>query len=270
MPAEKLYLLDLGWLGGDIGWFLPGAAGGAATNTNRNPPSTWVEIPIAAALVEHKDGVVLFDAGPDPDAMRTHPKQVEHFPLTRFSEENKLEKQLSLAGFKPEDVSMIVISHLHWDHVGQLSIFNTHDVPIIVQKKELQHALYSIWRGKGGYYALEDMNHLVGASWTPIDEHSFELLDGVTLDWTGGHTPGHQIMKVSLGSGNTYVLTGDYLHIPEEYDLETKGWMMGDADEWQTYLRKLKLAVLAQKAKLVISHDPKLWEKFPKAPKALT
>ncbi|MGI0080746.1 MAG: N-acyl homoserine lactonase family protein, partial [Nitrososphaerales archaeon] len=60
-----------------------------------------------------------------------------------------------------------------------------------------------------------------------------------------------------------------YLHIPEEYDLETKGWLLGDSEEWQTEIRKLKLEVLAQKAKLVISHDPGLWDKYPKAPKFL-
>ena len=37
MKAERIHLLDLGWLGGDCGWFLPGAAGGAMTLSNKNP-----------------------------------------------------------------------------------------------------------------------------------------------------------------------------------------------------------------------------------------
>lgn len=270
MPAEKLYLLDLGWLGGDIGWFLPGGPGGAATKSNRNPPSTWVEVPCSAALIEHKDGLILFDAGASPDAMTTRPGPTENFPLTRFVDDNRLEAQLAAIGYKPEDIAYIVISHLHWDHVGQLPIFGSRRVPLILQKKELEWALYSIWNGRGVYYTLDDLKPLVGANWFPLAEKYFELLDGVALEWTGGHTPGHQIAKVTLRSGNSYVLTGDYLHIPEEYELETKGWLLQDAEEWQIELRKLKLEVLAKKSKLVLSHDPKLWEKYPKAPKALS
>jgi N-acyl homoserine lactone hydrolase len=270
LPVKRLILIDLGWLGGDIGWFLPGGAGGAATRTNRTPKTTWVDIPISAALIETDNGVVLFDAGTDTDAMSTRPEQTMNFPITSFKDENRLENQLKLAGYKPEDVSFIVISHLHWDHVGQLSIFKGQNIPLIIQKKELEWALYSIWTGKGVYYNLQDLGALVGAPWYPIDERHFELMEGISLEWTGGHTPGHQIANVALPSGKSYVLTGDYLHIPEELQFEAKGWLLSDAEEWQVELRKLKLQVMARKSELVIGHDPKLWDKFPKAPKALT
>ena len=270
MPAEKLYLLDLGWLGGDLGWFLPGGAGGGATRSNRAPETTWVDVPVSGALIEHKDGLVLFDVGTDPNALKTHPRQTENFPLTKFTDENRLENQLAMIGYKPEDIDFIVISHLHWDHVGQFNIFKGRKVPLIVQKRELEWALYTIWQGRGGYYDFEDLVPLVGSSWFPLEDRIFELLDGIELEWTGGHTPGHQIVKVTLRSGNSYVLTGDYLHIPEEYELEMKGWLLSDAEEWQVQLRKLKLNVLAKHSKLIISHDPKLWEKYPRAPNALT
>ena len=271
MPAKKLYLLYLGTLAGDKGWFLPGALGGAATNSNRNPQRTWVEVPVPAALIEHKDGLILFDAGASGDAMTTRPGPTQNFPLVKFENENLLEKQLAVVGYKPQDINFVVLSHLHWDHVGQLPVLGSTNkkIPLIVQKKELEWTLYSIWNGKGVYYTLEDMKPLIGANWFPLEDKQFELLDGVTLEWTGGHTPGHQIVKVTLGSGASYVLTGDYLHIPEEFELETKGWLMGDVEEWQTEVRKLKLEVLAQKNKLVISHDPCLWEKYPRAPKWL-
>lgn len=267
LPAQKMCLLDLGALSGDKGWFLPGSLGGGATRSNRSPERTWVEIPVVAALIQHKDGLVLFDAGASPDVNTTRPKTTEEFPLTRFSDQNLLEKQLSLLGLRPADIAYVVISHLHWDHIGQLPTFGNRKVPLILQKRELEWALYSIWQAKALNYTLEDMQPLIGSNWFPLEDKSFELLDGITLEWTGGHTPGHQIVKVTMTSGNTYVLTGDYLHTPEEYDLETKGWLLGDAEEWQAEIRKLKLQVMAQKAKLVISHDPGLWEKYPRAPR---
>jgi len=266
MVAEKMYLLDLGQLSGDIGWFLPGRDGGAATKTNRNQARRWVDVPVDAALIIHEDGIILFDSGPSSDANETRPIPTTNFPITRFNEENMLEKQLALVGYKPEDIDYIVLSHLHWDHIGQLNIFKELKTPIIVQKKELEWALYSIWIGKGVYYTFEDMNMLRNMIWYPIDEKIFELFDGVTLYWTGGHTPGHQIAKVTLRSGNCYFLLGDFLHIPEEYEKEAKGWLLADSEEWLTELRKLKLREKTQNCKLVISHDPDLWKKFPKAP----
>jgi len=270
VPAKKLFLLDLGRLGGDIGWFLPGAAGGAATRSNRDPKRRWLDFPVTAAVIEHDDGVVLFDAGFDPDGMRTHPNQTEMFPIAQFSRDNMLDKQLSLIKLKPDDITLIVLSHLHWDHVGHLNLLDTKHTPLIVQKRELQWALHTLWTTQGPTpYAIEDMKPLIRASWVPIDDQVFDLLDGVTLNWTGGHTPGHQVMRAKLRSGGDYLLSGDYLHIPEEYDLEAKGWLLGNADEWTTYMRKLKLTVLAQKAKVVIGHDPNLWSKYSKAPKSL-
>jgi len=98
MKAKKIYLLDLGMLGGDSGWFLPGAAGGAKTYSNRNATSQWIEIPVSAALIEHPEGYILLDTGIAPDAMQTHEKGLmEAFPIIKFSEENKLEKQLGFS-----------------------------------------------------------------------------------------------------------------------------------------------------------------------------
>ncbi len=270
MKAERIHLLDLGWLGGDIGWFLPGAAGCAMTFSNRNPIRRWVEIPVSAALVRHPEGNILFDVGISPQAMNTHAKGlVEAFPIVRMSDENRIEVQLEKVGLRPKDIDFIVISHLHLDHIGQIGPFLEHQIPIVVQKRELESALYLLWQGKGGAYDFADLDGLRGAPWAPIHDHQFDLLDGVTLEWTGGHTAGHQVMHVSTAAGNFYTLTGDYLHMPEEYDMEAKGWLLSDAEEWHAYIRKLKLLHKARKGRLVMGHDPDLWAKYDAAPAGL-
>jgi len=268
--AEEIYLLDLGWLAGDVGWFLPGAAGCALTFSNREPPRRWVEIPVSAVVVKHPGGNVLFDAGISPNAMETHEKAlVEAFPIVQMSAENHIENQLQKCGLRPRDIDFIVISHLHLDHIGQLGAFSEYGPPIVVQKRELESALYLLWQNKGGAYDFTDLGALRGANWAPIDDRQFELLDGVVVEWTGGHTAGHQVMHVTTQSGRHYTFTGDYLHIPEEYELEAKGWLLTDADEWHAYIRKLKLMQKARKSHLVMGHDPGLWKKFPAAPGSL-
>ena len=270
MLSEEIFLLDLGWLGGDMGWFLPGGPVCAMTFSNRNPEKKWVEIPVSAALVKHPDGNILFDTGISLNAMQTHEKGLaEVFPIVKISEDNRIEAQLQKVGMEPKDVDFIVISHLHLDHVGQLGAFLSNRTPIIVQKRELESALFMLWQGKGGAYDFSDLEPLRKANWIPLNDHQFELLDGVSLEWTGGHTAGHQVMHVKTQSGNFYTFTGDYLHLPEEYDLETKGWLLSDAEEWHSYIRKLKLLQKTRKGHLVMGHDPALWNKYPSAPESL-
>ncbi|ARD84866.1 metallo-beta-lactamase superfamily protein [Ferroplasma acidiphilum] len=268
MYAEKIYLLDYGWLGGDCGWFLPGAAGGAMTYSNRNPEKKWIEIPVSGALIQHKDGYILFDTGISPEAMKTHEKGLmEAFPITRISDENKLENQLKKINVKPADISFVVISHLHLDHIGQAGIFKDLKTPIIVQKTELESALSLLWQGKGGAYDISDLDPLRNANWFPINDEKFEIMDGVEAEFTGGHTRGHQVLNVKT-KNKKYIFTGDYLHLPEEYNTESKGWLLSNANEWQDYMGKLKLKGKTG-TNMVIGHDPDLWNKYPRAPNYL-
>jgi len=89
-------------------------------------------------------------------------------------------------------------------------------------------------------------------------------MDGVEAEFTGGHTRGHQVLNVKT-KNKKYTFTGDYLHLPEEYNIESKGWLLSNANEWQDYMSKLKLKVKTG-TDMVIGHDPDLWNKYPKAP----
>lgn len=78
---------------------------------------------------------------------------------------------------------------------------------------------------------------------------------------------GHQVMHDETKNGYNHTFTGDYMHFPKEYEIEAKGWLLSDADEWHSYIRKLKVKEKARKAKMIINHDPDFWSKYPKAPK---
>ena len=211
--------------------------------------------------MEHQDGVVLFDTGFSPEAGKLFP--------VRFSDENRLENQLKNVGLEPKDIDVVCLSHLHFDHVGQVGIFKKLNTPVIVHKNELEYALYMLWQGKGGGYTAEDLLPLRGLSWYPITGEAFQVYDGVELLFTGAHTPGHMILRAITGPGDSYIFTGDFIHLPEQYGSETGGSLMGDYDEFHSYIRKLKAMVSIQGSKLVIGHDPDLWKKFKKSPRPL-
>lgn len=266
--VKKIYLLDYGWLSGEEGWFIPNPA--IYPEKDVVKPTEWVEIPVPGALIEHEDGLILLDTGSHPDAKNVWPEQAWNvFPMTRFSDENRLENQLKLIGYKPEDVTFLVFTHLHLDHAGQAYLFSDTETMVVAHKKELMYALYMTWIGKPGAYVEQDLESLKGAKWHTFDTDQFELLPGIDLMLVGGHTPGSIIMRVTTKAGNTYIFTGDFIHLPEELEIEAKGWLLSDADEYYTSIRKLKLMLKTSRTHLVISHDPKLWEKYPKAPKYL-
>jgi glyoxylase-like metal-dependent hydrolase (beta-lactamase superfamily II) len=269
MGVKKVYLLDYGWLSGEMGYFIPNPATWTEKLQGKMKLPEWIEIPVTGAVIEHEDGIVLVDTGSNPDAKKVWGAVWEVFPMTKYSAENRLENQLKLIRLKPNDINFVVFTHLHLDHAGGAYIFAPLKTPLVVHKKELMYASYMMWLGKAGAYQPVDLEPLKGASWYPFDGESFELLPGIDLMFVGGHTAGSIIMRVVTNAGNTYIFTGDFIHLPQEIEGEAKGWLLSDADEYLTGLRKLKILAKRPNTRLVISHDPELWKKYPKAPKAL-
>ncbi|MCS7106715.1 MAG: N-acyl homoserine lactonase family protein [Acidilobaceae archaeon] len=271
--VRRIYLLDFGILAGEPGWFVPNpmlyVEMGNVQELERK--HKWIEIPVSGALVEHKDGYVLYDTGGHPEASKVWTQATFNaFPVVKFTENNRLENQLKLVGLRPEDITYVVFSHMHLDHIGQAYLFKEAGVPLVVHKKELQHALYLYWMGKVGGYQPVDLEALKGANWFPLDLPRFELLPGVELIWVGAHTPGSMMMKVTTDEGNTYVFTGDFTHIPQEIELESKGWLLGDFEEFLSGMKMLKLMLRRPRTQAILGHDPHLWEKHPRAPKFLS
>ncbi len=268
--VKKIYLLDYGWLSGEMGWFIPDPATWSDKLAGKIKEPTWVEIPVTGALIEHRDGYVLIDAGSHPEAEKVWVRGVwEVFPMSKFTDENKLENQLKFIGLKPSDINFVVFTHLHLDHVGQAYLFKEYKTPFIAHFREINYAALLYFLGKAGAYQPIDMENLKGANWHPFKDQFMELLPGINLILVGGHTPGSILVEVKTEAGNTYIFTGDFLHLPEELNVESKGWLLGNAEEYLIGVKKLKLMNRKPRTHLVISHDPKLWEKYPKAPKYL-
>jgi glyoxylase-like metal-dependent hydrolase (beta-lactamase superfamily II) len=100
--------------------FIPGS-----TDPKHNIQS--VDLPVNIGVIKCDNELILFDSGW---------KQQEYHKMTGTEHFTPLPDQLKALGFKPEDVTKVVIGHGHWDHAGQLS-----DLPnatLYVQKEELK------------------------------------------------------------------------------------------------------------------------------------
>ncbi len=90
---------------------------------------SWVKAPINAYAIEHRDGLVLFDTGVDP-ALVSDPEYISS-PIGRFilkkvfrshiGPEDSLDKKLEAINLAAADVSKVIVSHLHFDHIGGIA-----------------------------------------------------------------------------------------------------------------------------------------------------
>ena len=129
---------------------------------------------------------------------------------------------LKAAGYQPEQVDEIYITHMHADHVGGLMAADKlafpnatvradkHDADFWLSQANLDKAPAD---AKGFFQgAMASMNPYVAAGkFKPFDGDT-ELVPGIKAVATRGHTPGHSIYKVE-SKGQTLVLWGDLMHV---------------------------------------------------------
>jgi glyoxylase-like metal-dependent hydrolase (beta-lactamase superfamily II) len=157
-----------------------------ALGTLSGPLSTHT--PITAFAIRHPVGTVLVDTGIGTPA----PSFVARYPTTARSVTDVLAEH----GIAPSDVIYIVNSHLHTDHCGENSTF---DVPAVMQRAELERARVET-PDLGERFDFPGAKHML------LDGDT-ELLPGVTVLHTPGHTIGHQ--SVLVRGRQTVLIAGD-------------------------------------------------------------
>ena len=160
--------------------------------------------PCLGYLVDHPDGLVLVDTG-----MGAHPEVDAHYrPARRI-----LPDALAEAGVGVEDVKLVVNCHLHFDHCGgnpQLVGW-----PIVTQRLELEAA-------RSADYTLVELIDAPGLRYEELDGEA-EILPGVLVVPTPGHTAGHQSLVVRAGDG-TVVVAGQSHDTATAYSADALAW----------------------------------------------
>jgi len=144
-------------------------------------------MPVYVHVIEHPDARVLVDTG----MTELHPAVADMDPrLVPLSEQ---------ADFDLAGIDVIINTHLHFDHCGGNHLFT--GKPIYVQRRELDDA-----RSQDDY-TIRGWVEAPGAQYVPVDG-PLELLPGLRLVPTPGHTPGSQVVVVETG-GRPAVIGGD-------------------------------------------------------------
>ncbi len=127
-----------------------------------------------------------------------------------------LVEDLAAAGFSPEDVDLVVNTHLHMDHSG----WNASDgggalaptfpnAKYVVERRELYAAAHPTELNRRTYLP-ENWRPIAAAGRFLVYDWKIDLVPGVTVFRTGGHTPGHSCVMVRDGD-RIAVAAGDLL-----------------------------------------------------------
>jgi glyoxylase-like metal-dependent hydrolase (beta-lactamase superfamily II) len=204
-----------------------------------------------------RDGeTILVDTGFDPTVAARRGRRCLCAPVDA----------LRALGFDPADVSTLVITHLHYDHVGNLDAFP--DAQLVVPRKELD-----FWTGPtaaryqfASHVEPEEIAWLERAQRSGrvrLTEETEEIRDGVTAIVVGGHSPGQQVTVVAGESGDV-VLTSDAVHFYEELELDRPFGVVADLEEMYGAYDLVKDLGAAPGAVVVPGHDPEVMARFPR------
>jgi glyoxylase-like metal-dependent hydrolase (beta-lactamase superfamily II) len=171
---------------------------------------------------------------------------------------------LQQLGVSPDSISAIVVTHFHYDHIGNLAAFPAAE--LIVPRAELEFWTSPIARQAhfAAHVEADEIDHVRRADAegrVRTTEGEEEVLPGVVAIAVGGHSPGQQLTTVAAGEGSV-LLTSDAVHFYEELEMARPFAVMADlAAMYRAYDRIRQLAREAQ-AVVVPGHDPHVMERF--------
>jgi N-acyl homoserine lactone hydrolase len=207
--AERLFRLDCGRsLANDESVWTPGE------NVGRS-----IEFSSTCWLIKHESEWLLWDTGV-PEAALNDPRGWSTLPkLIVYHLDKTLTDQLAEIGLKPADISRVAISHTHGDHIGNVGLFP--NSTILTQRAE--HSWINSGNGPN-----DNVNQLMALARKLLGTpKNLQLIDGdtdvfgdgsVALVSTPGHTPGSQSLLVHLKNSGFIILSGDVVHLEENFE----------------------------------------------------
>jgi glyoxylase-like metal-dependent hydrolase (beta-lactamase superfamily II) len=177
--------------------------------------------------------------------------------------DNPLTDSLEKIGYTTDDITDVVLTHLHFDHSGGATAKNFKGEVVPMFEKATYHVSLSNWSA-GMSPSPRDKASYLKINFEPLDKHGVlqlvsdnaEILDGISTYSVNGHTTGQQLVKVS-DQGETLVFCSDLIPLRSHLKLP---WIMGyDLNAALSLTEKTKFLeqACANDWWLFFYHDPK-------------
>jgi N-acyl homoserine lactone hydrolase len=251
MSTRKLYLLNGGLLELD-----------KSIITYRTDIGKKIQIPVVMSLIETSEGYVLFDTGLNPEGIN-NPKKAwgeKASLIVQFKKENDIRNKLKELGLKTNDIKYVVNSHLHYDHTGGNKFFQKSK--FFVQKAEYRFAHFPDEFASHAYLK----NHFDLPFNYFLIEGDYELLPGLFIIFTPGHTPGSQSLLVELPNTGKVILTGDAIYCQENIEKNIPAGNCWDTGQAMISMNRISQLSKREKAKIFITHQPNIQKELSFSP----
>ena len=239
-----------------------------ASTAHRFPISAWadkgpdndsVNINFMVWLIKGNGKNILLDAGFINDI-----EDAKDFEVTQYIRPDSALQKLSV---KPEDITDIIISHPHWDHIDGVGLFpNAH---VWMQKEDFNYFVSTAWQkdGNNGGFNKRDVRMFVDLNMagklTLVDGDDKEIIPGIKVYTGSRHTFNSQYVLVQTGI-HKIILASDNIWV--YYSLEhLRPPSAGGTFDTTGYVRAmLRMKTLASDVKYIIpGHDAKVFSLFP-------
>jgi len=218
-------------------------------------------IGIPGYLIQTDDRNILVDTG-FPAWYAENPERasleddLERFGrILQLTGENLPESQLALIGLTSDDVDLLVMTHTDIDHVGGIGRFPEAKLILGREERALERPRY-----------FEDRSPIpwpegVGCQ---LVEQDMELVPGMRLITTPGHSPGHLSILLSLEQEGKILLTCDA--VSRSAEMEEGFRSAWDPIQAEVSAKRLMKMAAAAGAMIIYGHDPSQWPSLRKAP----
>lgn len=208
-------------------------------------------------LLRSPTRVILVDTGFNPVEAAARNREPTRCPI----------EALRILGVEPEDIDDVVITHLHYDHAGNLEKIpraNFH-----VQDKEVEFATgrcmcHAALRFAYSPTDVSNLIHKLYAGRVVFHDGFGEVAPGVELQHIGGHTKGLQAVRVKTQRG-WIVLASDASHFYENLECDRAFPLVADVVEMLDGFKSL-LKSAGSLSHIIPGHDPQVMTRYPTLP----
>jgi glyoxylase-like metal-dependent hydrolase (beta-lactamase superfamily II) len=177
----------------------------------------------------------------------------------------KPSEAIARVGLKPEDITDVVITHMHWDHADGMDLFPK--ARIWLQKDELEYYAGAAWQSRNTHGGIDPDDILAAVKLNTlgrvglVNGDAQEIFPGITCYLGGKHTYASQYLGINSAQG-IVVLASDNMYLYENLDKHAAIAQTLDA---QSNLRAQdRMKQLAADPRLIIpGHDPAVMTRFP-------
>jgi glyoxylase-like metal-dependent hydrolase (beta-lactamase superfamily II) len=216
-----------------------------------------VDIAMVVWLIRGGGHTILFDSGFHRETF------LKEFPMKDYL---RPDEAVKLAGVQPDQVTDIVISHAHWDHMGGIDLFPK--AQVWIQKEEFRYYTGEAWQPGGDHGGIdpEDVKQLVQLNTEGrlhlVNGDNVELFPGIRAYTGARHTYASQYLRVE--GKPAFVLASDNAYFYLNLSAHLASATFTDADHAANIANQARMIKLAGSADRVVpGHDGLQFEKFP-------